>query len=205
MSRRGRNAPAVRDVSATIKGKPVGVEFDGETGIARLTEKQERNPDGTYPPVTLNYRVGAEDLEDDREDAREDSDGLDDLEASDIRPALALGEWELWRHQRVNPVTLYREIGGRPPIPDNLVKTIAIANDQLPDEDPRKFTRSTLELLRRAAALADLRAPDVTAENQLDGATIEKLEAYSDLFAELHAFADVLEALLPPDGAEAKS
>jgi hypothetical protein len=94
---------------------------------------------------------------------------------------------------------MQREVSTHPPIADNLVKTIAIANDQLHAQDPRKLTRDTVGVLRRAAALADLKTPEITDENKDDPDTIRSLEDYSDLFMELHALADVVESIMPPE------
>jgi hypothetical protein len=172
----GKGRRQVTDVTATVNGAPhAATVTDPEAGIVRV--EGERPP--KHSTGTLNYTI-AED-------------------ASDIPPALSDGEWGMWRHQRVNPVTMQREVSTHPPIADNLVKTIAIANDQLHAQDPRKLTRDTVGVLRRAAALADLKTPEITDENKDDPDTICSLEDYSDLFMELHALADVVESIMPPE------
>lgn len=112
-----------------------------------------------------------------------------DDESSDIVPALSSHEWAAWRGQRVNPVTMMREVSAHRPIADTLWKSIAITNDQLHDEDPRKFTRQEVAMLRAAATAAE-----IAEREQSDPA---KSDAYGELYSKLHEFADVIESLLP--------
>lgn len=64
--------------------------------------------------------------------------------------------------------------------PKHLAKIIALANSQLPDDDPRKVTRGTVAELRGHAH----RAPDGSWDRH-----------------ELSQIADALESYLPPEGA----
>jgi hypothetical protein len=116
-------------------------------------------------------------------------DGTD--ESPDIAPALSDHEWAVWRGQRINPVTMLREVSGFAPNPDNLWKTIAITNDQLHEEDPRKFTRLDAEMLRKAAACV--------AAAQSESKDDEQSADLGELFSELHEFADVITSLLRSD------
>lgn len=110
-------------------------------------------------------------------------------DAPDIAPALSDHEWAAWRGQRVNPVTMQREVSGFAPNPDNLWKTIAITNDQFHDEDPRKFCLRTIGMLQEAAM-----AVEATQGTETD---IEKVRALGNLFSELHELSDVIASLLP--------
>lgn len=114
-----------------------------------------------------------------------------DDELPDIPPALSDYEWAAWRGQRLNPVTMMREVSGLAPIADNLWKSIAITNDQLHEEDPRKFTRREVAMLRIAAAAAQIA--------QGEGQGQADFEAYGELYSQLHEFADVIESLLPKE------
>lgn len=112
-------------------------------------------------------------------------------DAPDIPPALSSHEWAAWRGQRVNPVTMQREVSAFAPNPDNLWKTIAIANDQLHDEDPRKMLPRTVDMLRDAAKLIAIAQEDATDDDHR--ATL------GTLYSELHEFADVIASLLPQE------
>lgn len=119
-------------------------------------------------------------------------------DAPDIPPVLSESEWLMWRHQRLSPVTMMREVSAFPPNPDNLCKTIAIANDQLHDEDPRKvFRREAIALLRLAAQSIDEGAP--IPEKEDDEAVRKRGELYSQLFE----LADAIESYLPKESANA--
>lgn len=109
-------------------------------------------------------------------------------ESSDIAPALSEHEWAAWRGQRLNPVTMQREVSAFAPLADNLWKTIAVANDQLDDEDPRKLCLRTIGMLQEAAM-----AVEALQKTEPD---IEKVKALGALFSDLHEFSDVIESLL---------
>lgn len=106
--------------------------------------------------------------------------------SSDIPAALSAAEWHAWRTERLNPVTLMREVSAFAPNPDALWKAIAIANDQLHDEDPRKLTHDVVTALRAAAE-----ALPEEGYNEARGASTK--------YSRLHDLADVIESLLPPE------
>lgn len=117
---------------------------------------------------------------------------------SDIRPALDVAEWLLWRSQRINPVTMMREIGMMPPAPDNLVKTIAIANDQLHDDDPRKFRLDHVELLLSAAQFIDQNTPELKGDGSDEPLTVETVRIRGEAVSALDELAQIIDRLLPP-------
>jgi hypothetical protein len=118
----------------------------------------------------------------------DDRNAAVDEASSDIAPALSEHEWTVWRGQRINPVTMLREVSGFAPNADNLWKTIAITNDQLHDDDPRKFTRRWPQLLRQAAAAVGIAQAAETDDWQKN--------ALGELYSELHESADVIASLL---------
>lgn len=107
-------------------------------------------------------------------------------ESTDIPAALSPAEWHAWRTERLNPVTLMREVSAFAPNPDALWKAIAIANDQLHDDDPRKLTHDVVTALRAAAE-----ALPEEGYNEATGASTK--------YSRLHELADVIESLLLPD------
>lgn len=121
-----------------------------------------------------------------------------DDDASDIDPALSEQEWAAWRSERLNPVTMMRDVSAFPPNPDNLVKTIALAFDQLHDEDVRKIARrETVELLRAAAERFQTTIPEVTSESS--STTVAEVSALGETYSMLHELADAIECYLPED------
>lgn len=119
-------------------------------------------------------------------------DAQTDDDAPDIPPALSEQGWAAWRSERLNPVTMMREVSSSPPLADNLVTTIAIANAQLHDEDPRKLTREDAALLRRAAEIIGAIESDDEATQLANG----------DVFTRLHEHADVIESYVEPEDAD---
>lgn len=115
----------------------------------------------------------------------------------DIRPALSQFEWRDWRTQRLNPVTMLREVSAFPANADNLVKTIAISNDQLHNEDPRKFRRDQVRVLREVIEMIDS-APARVPAGQL-GTTIDDIQPDLDRMDVLHELAEAIESYLPRD------
>ena len=105
---------------------------------------------------------------------------------SDIPAALSTIEWHAWRTERLNPVTMMRDVSTFAPNPDVLCKAIAIANDQLHDDDPRKLTADVVIALRAAAD-----ALPQEGYNEATGAQTK--------YSRLHDLADVIESYLPGD------
>jgi len=121
--------------------------------------------------------------------ALEEPAGDVDNDAPDIPPALSEHEWAQWRAHRLNPVTMRVEASGFPTPPATLVKLIALMNDQLHDEDPRKLTRADAAMLRRAAEVIGAIESDDEATTRANG----------ELFSQLHEHADVIESFLEPE------
>ena len=116
----------------------------------------------------------------------------------DILPALGPEEWEARRHGAMYvvkdagaPRLIMHDDGDHPATvsrADDLFAMIALANDALPDEDPRKITWA---LLTRVQAMSDVvdglaKAPDSSTFLQ------EEAEAWRQIVG-------VLAALLPVD------
>jgi hypothetical protein len=113
---------------------------------------------------------------------------------TEIAPALSLEEWERRTTDSVSVERVGDEVQVVVHDPDDqlvsvsgpyeLFGLIALANDALPDGDMRKITPHIVELLRRAVVLESHHehppSPDAIGTG------------------ELHAFATVLESLLPP-------
>lgn len=114
----------------------------------------------------------------------------------DIAPALSEQEWHAWRTHRLNPVTMLCEVGMFAPNADNLVKTIAIAFDQIHDEDARKIVRpETITMLRLSAkSLEWLGTADLATTPDEDA-----IQKRAELFSQLHELADALQSYLSPE------
>lgn len=73
-----------------------------------------------------------------------------------IEPALTAQEWAAYRERRLTMDPGLDDIIANPD-PEFPPRAIAIANDQLPDADPRKITMPRVMRLREAADLLDAR------------------------------------------------
>jgi len=92
---------------------------------------------------------------------------------------------------------MLREVSAFPANADNLVKTIAISNDQLHNEDPRKFRRDQVRVLREVIEMIDS-APARVPAGQL-GTTIDDIQPDLDRMDVLHELAEAIESYLPRD------
>ena len=113
----------------------------------------------------------------------------------DIPPALTPNEWANITKLTADALRRYVDLSqevGRPHA------AIAILNDELHDEDPRKLTRAHVALLRRAAeligrpsALRQFAAPSDAAP------TVAAVVAQGEFYSQLLELADVIESYLP--------
>jgi hypothetical protein len=112
----------------------------------------------------------------------------DQTQAPDIPPALTEAEWSFKIVDRPSVrADANRGFRGHFLFPDGMVDAndvaalIALANAAMNDEDPRKFTRRQIKVLRQAAEFCSM-SP-----------------SQSWLHEELHDIADAIESLLPPE------
>lgn len=67
--------------------------------------------------------------------------------SDEIKPVLGLVEWTYEKER------IARQRGLS--TPDELAWMVAVGNEELPDEDPRKITRADVEVVKRAAAACE--------------------------------------------------
>lgn len=115
----------------------------------------------------------------------------------DIPPALSDHEWSQWRAHRLNPVTMMVEASAFPPPSTNLVKIIALANDQLHDEDPRKLRREHVKILREVIQKID--SDPVKVPSGQVGFTTDDVQPDIDRIDVLHELAEAIESYLSPE------
>lgn len=96
-----------------------------------------------------------------------------------IEPALNAEQWQSVKADHATALTMTLIAGGNFP---EWGKLVAIANDALADDDPRKFTREWVDVLRTAAVSLD--------PNFYAGERVEQ---------RVQAFADALASYLPPE------
>lgn len=115
---------------------------------------------------------------------------------SDIPPALTPNEWANVAKLAADALRRYVDLSqevGRPHA------AIAILNDELHDEDPRKLTRETAAAIRRAAEM--IGAPSMLryfAGASDTAPTVAAVTAQGELYSQLLELADVIESYLAP-------
>lgn len=109
-----------------------------------------------------------------------------------IEPALTASEWSIY--ERMGEDTRLRTVGdvlSKPILfPVDVSRAIAALNFSLPDSDPRKITRTTIDAIREGAF-------DVEYERGR-GLIKSPQEASDELAKQLFSIADALESYLPP-------
>lgn len=123
---------------------------------------------------------------------------------TNIKPALSVDQWSKREYERSgeNGVSLGLGTGvnvvapGAIDDPADVIALIALANAALPVQDPRKFTREHVRLLRGAAELIG-GSERGFATDGADRATAEMV-AERVVYSQLLDLADVIESYLPP-------
>jgi hypothetical protein len=114
----------------------------------------------------------------------------------DIPPALTPNEWANITKLTADALRRYVDLSqevGRPHA------AIAILNDELHDEDPRKLAREHVALLRSVAEHFATTIPEL--RSGASDTTVAEVAALSEQYSQLLELADVIESYLPPDRA----
>lgn len=113
-----------------------------------------------------------------------------------VAPALSAEEWAEWRKGDSDIGWAIAGVRVR-----NIAQLIAVANDSLEDDDPRKITRERIALLRMVVSMWDGLGPDPIAyerwRNDPTGSAQPMDDYQGDRF-DPSAFLDALAFYLPP-------